>query len=189
MAITPLEIQQKRFRTAFTGYDRNEVETFLTLVASDVEDLVRRLQEAEAETVRQRRLIEEYRGREQAIKETMITAQRVTEEITGTARREADVILSRAELEADRLVEGAQARLTQVLGDIAEAKRQRGQFTAQIRGVVEAHVKLLKLAEAHEDQPQVEDKLAVMRRPASWTTARHAEGEVAELPRSIPANR
>ena len=41
MKLTPLDIQQQQFRTALMGFDKKEVDTFLDLLANDVEELVR----------------------------------------------------------------------------------------------------------------------------------------------------
>jgi cell division initiation protein len=193
MSITPLDIQQKRFRTSWKGLDRSEVDHFLNLIASEIETLNRELNELREDTSRQRRLLDEYRAREGAIKETMITAQRVTEEITDNAKKEADIIIGRAELEAEKLVEGAQERLTEILGDIAEAKRQRTMMLSELRGVVDAHVKLISLAEQSAERPAMEEKLAVMRRPQQvqpvaplGESADVDDADVQELPRTAP---
>jgi len=41
MALTPLDIQQQRFRVSFRGYDPKEVEAFLEQAANAFEDLQR----------------------------------------------------------------------------------------------------------------------------------------------------
>lgn len=166
MSMTPLDIQQKRFQQKGRGVDGVEVERFLQLVASEFETLQRELNTLRDDRGRYERQLEEYRSREEAIKETMITAQRVTEEITEAAKKEADIIVGRAELEAEKLVERAQERLTEVLSDIAEAKRQKVQFVGQVRGAIDTHQQLLKLLE-EEDGPGVEETLKVMRRRGS----------------------
>lgn len=193
MSITPLDIQQKRFRAVWRGLDRAEVDGFLNLIASEFEALNRELNELREDTHRQRRLLDEYRSREAAIKETMITAQRVTEEITENAKKEAEIIIGRAELEAEKLVEQAQERLTELLRDIADAKRQRVQFRSELRGVLDTHRRLLDIADDAEARPKVEENLAVMRRPAPVAPLGKAEGfaeaedaDVQEMPRTVP---
>lgn len=178
MAITPLDIQQQRFRTRFGGgLDKAEVDAFLTAVAAEVERLIRENNELRDEQRTLRRLVEDYRAREEALKETMITAQRVTEEIKRAADKEADIILGRAELEAERIKEQAQQRLTELLAEISEAKRQRTQFLAQLRGLLNTHQRLVDVAESDEaQQPKVEENLAVMRkRPAPVTAVEGAD--------------
>lgn len=164
MALTPLDIQQQRFRTRFGGgLDKTEVDAFLNLVASEVEKLVRDNQEIRDDQRVMKRLLEDYRAREEALKETMITAQKVTEEIKRGAEKEADIILGRAELEAERILDNAQERLTELLRDIGELKRQRVQFLSLLKGTIDHHQALVAVAEA-EGSGKLEDNLAVLRK-------------------------
>ena len=165
MRITPLDIQQQRFGARLRGLDKAEVDAFLHLIAAELETLNRENGELKEDQRHHRRLVEEYREREEALKETMITAQRVTEEITKAAKKEADIIIGRAELEAERIVEHAQGRLTEVLGEIAELKRQRAQFVGQLRGMLGTHSRLLDVVERDDNGPRVEENLTVMRKP------------------------
>ena len=106
MGLTPLDIQQQRFRSRFGGgLDKAEVDAFLNLVATEMEKLVRDNNELREDQRATRRLLEDYRSREDTLKETMITAQKVTEEIKRAADKEADIILGRAELDAERIIE------------------------------------------------------------------------------------
>jgi cell division initiation protein len=169
MAITPLDITQQRFRTKLGGgLDKAEVDAFLSAVAAEVEKLIRENNELKEEQRTMRRLLDDYRAREEALKETMITAQRVTDEIKKGAEKEADIIIGRAELEAERIQEQAVQRRSALLADISELKRQRTELIVQLRGVIATHNRLLDVAEQEEQHaPKVEDNLAVMRkRPA-----------------------
>jgi len=171
MRITPLDIQQQRFRARWRGLDKAEVDAFLHLVATEFEARNRELSELREEQRHHKRLVEDYREREEAIKETMITAQRVTGEITEAAKKEADIIIGRAELEAEKIVEHAQGRLTELLSDIAELKRQRAQLVGQLRGVIGTHTKLLDVIEREESGPKLEENLTVMRKPQRATSS------------------
>src|SRR2546421_10331735 len=98
MPMTPLDIQQQRFRTRFGGaLDIVEDAAFLNAVGAEVERLIRENNELKDEQRVMKRLLDEHRAREEALKETMITAQRVTEEIKRAAEKEADIIIGRAE--------------------------------------------------------------------------------------------
>jgi len=166
MPLTPLDIQQQRFRSRFGGgLDKAEVDAFLNLVATEMEKLVRENNDLREDQRTMKRLLEDYRAREEALKETMITAQRVTEEIKRAAEKEADIILGRAELESERMLERAQERLTELLRDIGELKRQRAQFMAQSKAVIDQHRALLKVAE-DDDGHKLEENLAVLRKRA-----------------------
>jgi cell division initiation protein len=170
MPMTPLEIQQQRFRPRFGGgVDKSEVEAFLTAVAGEVERLIRDSNEARDEARTLRRLVDDYRAREEALKETMITAQRVTEEIKKAADKEADIIIGRAELEAERIQEQAVGRRSELLAEIAELRRQRAQFIGQLKGLLGTHAKLVEVAEQEDvrGDDRLDASLAVLKkRPA-----------------------
>jgi cell division initiation protein len=166
VALTPLDIQQQRFRSRFGGgVDKNEVDAFLNLVAGELEKLLRENNELREEQRASRRLLDEYKGREEALKETMVTAQKVTEELKRSAQKESEIIVGRAELEADRILERAQQRLTELLGDISELKRQRAQLLSQLKATIDQHRALVAVAE-EEGSHGLEDNLAVLRRRA-----------------------
>jgi cell division initiation protein len=144
MNITPLDITQKQFRKAFRGLDAEEVEAFLALVAVEFEALVKENMALREDVTRKAEEIAEHKNRERALQETLVTAQKASEEIRETARKEAEITLSDAEMQAEKIVQGAHARFLRIVDDINELKRQRVQFEAGLRSLVESHVKLLE---------------------------------------------
>ncbi len=156
MKITPLDIHQKQFRRALRGYDRQEVEAFLALVAAEFEELVKENMALHEETRHKDDLVGEYKSRERSLQETLITAQKASEEIREASRKEAEITLSEAELQGEKIVQGAHARFLRIVDDINELRRQRAQFEAQVRAVVEAHRKLLEAFQEPQGQEEVE---------------------------------
>ena len=76
MKLTPLDIQQQQFRTAFWGFDKREVDAFLDVLANDFEQLVRENNALREEIKRKDAELLDHRERERTLKETMITAGR-----------------------------------------------------------------------------------------------------------------
>jgi cell division initiation protein len=150
MKITPLDITQKSFRRALRGFDRQEVEVFLGLVASQVEALARETQTLREDARRMQEEIFDLRSRERTLHETMITAQKACQDIRDAARKEAEITLSEAELQAEKIVQSAHLRFLRIVDDIGEAKRQRVQLEASVRAIAESHLKLL---DAFSDAP------------------------------------
>ncbi len=151
MKLTPLDIQQQQFRSVLWGMDAKEVDAFLDLVAREVERLNRENSQLSEEVARKDAQIQGYREREQTLKETMMTATRVTEEMHQNAKKEAEVVIARAENQAEQIVENAHRRLVRVMEDLDELKRQKAQFEANLRSLIESHSKLL---EAMADRQQ-----------------------------------
>ncbi len=154
MNITPLDITQKQFRKSFRGYDPEEVDAFLSLVAVEFEALVKEVNSLREERQRKDDEIAEHRSRERALQETLVTAQKASEEIRDAARKEAEITISDAELQAEKIVQGAHARFLRIVDDINEMKRQRVQFEAGVKTLVESHLKLIEaFREPGRDEP------------------------------------
>lgn len=143
MKITPIDIRQQQFGRTLRGLDPREVDSFLNLISDALETLSRENDRLKDQLARANRNIDEYRDRERALKETMITAQKITDDIKESAQKEAEVILSRAEIQAEKIIHAANDRLVKIIEDINEMKRQRDQLMSNISGVIASHRKLL----------------------------------------------
>ncbi len=165
MKITPLDIRQKRFETAFRGFTRREVEAFLELVAGEFEEVVKENIALKEEQKRTLARLEQHLERERTLQETMVTAQRISEDLKGSAKKEADIIVASAEHQAEKIVQGAHTKLVQVVEDINELKRQRVQFESQVKSVIDAHSKLLETFRASSgdvERGRVEDNVSFL---------------------------
>lgn len=145
MKITPLDVRQKQFPQKFRGLEPKAVQDYLELLGGELEELIRESLQLKDEIKKRGQRIEEYRDREKTLQETMVTAQRASDDIKEAAKRQADIIVAEAELQAERIVQGAHTRLVQILDEIGELKRQRAQFEAGVRSLVNAELKLLEV--------------------------------------------
>ncbi|MGQ0504835.1 MAG: DivIVA domain-containing protein [Myxococcaceae bacterium] len=166
MKITPLDIRQKRFESAFRGFDQREVEAFLELAAGEFEEIVKENIALKEELKRTQSRVELHQQREHTLQETMVTAQRISEDLKDAAKKEAEIIIAGAEHQAEKIVQNAHQKLVQVVEDINELKRQRIQFESQVRGVIDAHHKLLEsfrqTTGAEKDWERVEDNVSFL---------------------------
>jgi cell division initiation protein len=164
MALTPLDIQQQRFRIGFRGYDPKEVEAFLEQAANACEDLQRENLRLKDEVNKIQGDIEAYRKREDTIKRALLHSQKVLDQMRENARRQADVIVAEAKTKADKLLQHAQSRTAQLQEAIADLKRQRVQVEAEIGFVIESHRRLLESGrEATREIDQLDEKLKILK--------------------------
>lgn len=143
MRLTPLDIQQQEFKSGLWGFDAKEVDAFLDLVAAEVERLVRENNGLRDQVRHKDDELEAHRGREQTLKETMITATRIAEDIRDNAKKEAEIVVARAESQAEQIVQNAHTRVARALEDLDELRRQKAQLEASLRSVLDSHRKLL----------------------------------------------
>ena len=153
MKITPIEIQQQQFKTkVFGGLDDADVDTFLQLVASEMEDLIRENTALKEQLKKASTEIDEHRQREVSLREAMLAAQRVIEEMKANTQKESTLIISEAELKADQILAEAEKRLLQLNTQIQDLRRDKLKFETAMKSLLETHYKLLTLPEAKNGQ-------------------------------------
>jgi len=154
MKISPIDIRESRFKLAFRGYERRDVESFLTMVAQDFENLLRENTELKDEIKNLHNQIEDYKTRESSLREAVIAAQKVAYEMKEAAKKEADIILSKAEFQAEKIIENANRRVTELLKDISELKRQKVELISRLRAILDSHMKLLDIQRGEDSRPE-----------------------------------
>jgi cell division initiation protein len=160
MKISPMDLQRQTFGLQFRGYDKEDVRTYLNLVAEEVAALQRDRDTLEREVQELRALIAEHRERETILKNTLIMAQRVSEDIRDNARKQSEGVVKQAELQADRLLELAQARAHEVERGILELRTHRSALRTDIRALVTRITHFLDL----QEEAEVEDNLRFLKR-------------------------
>lgn len=158
MNITPLDIQQQRFRTRFRGFDPREVDLFLDQMADAFEALLKKNEKMKEDIRRLNQEINGYKNREDTFKRALLNSQSVLEKMKENAQKSADLVLAEAEVKAEKILHRAHNRLAQLHEDIAELKRQRMQIEVEIGAVIKAHTKLLEMSREGMKSIDEEDK-------------------------------
>ncbi|MEO0225389.1 MAG: DivIVA domain-containing protein [candidate division WOR-3 bacterium] len=147
MPRTPLEIRKQEFKKSFRGFDLHEVRTFLEMVASEFENLLR-----ENATLSERNKdldakIEDYRRMERILQETLTTTQKTADELKENSRREANLLIENAKLEAAKILKQANAELAKIKEEISMIEHQRLLLSSEFRGLLESYSRLLERLE------------------------------------------
>lgn len=148
MKITPLDIQQQQFKgKLFGGINPEEVDTFLQAVAQEMEDLNRENASLREQLQRAAAEAEILAQREKDLRDTLLAAQRISEEMKNNARKEAELAVAEAEVQAEKIIAEAENRLIQLKNEIQDLRRQKTQFEASFRALLDSHYKMLSLNE------------------------------------------
>jgi cell division initiation protein len=165
MRITPLDIRKHHFPSRLQGYDRQEVDAFLRMIADDYESVVREAASLREDATRLGVKVEELSANEQIIKETLTTAQKLSEDLRQTAIRESEVRVAEAEVKAEKILDAAHRRAARLAEDIREMKILRTRLSAAVRTTIETHLELLEgLSEDVPEDPLLQGKVASLRR-------------------------
>ena len=159
MRISPIDIQQKQFKSRPFGYEKTGVDQFLEMLAEELERLIGKNQNLQESLDRVNATLSEMREREETLKETLVTTQKITTELKSTARREVDVMMAEAEIKAERLMHNAEERRGQLIEEVQEIKRQKIDFEVSLRGLLEKHIRMIDLNTVALDAPDADARM------------------------------
>ena len=130
--LTPLEVRKKKgdFRRAMRGYEPAQVDDFLDIVADRLEQVVREHTALKERVGGLERQVAEYRERERALTDALVTAQTMREEIRVKTTQEVDQLKQRAEADAGTRIQQAQQQ-AEALRHEAEALLRQAREEAE----------------------------------------------------------
>jgi cell division initiation protein len=155
MKITPLDIRKQEFRKTFKGYDKNEVDIFLEMLAKEIENIIRDNKSMADQLKELDSKIEDYKRMETTLQNTLTSTQKTTDEIRRNARKEAEMILQKAKLQASEIIENAAAKVKDLQSQISALRNQKNGFVIQLRSFLSSQLKMLEEVEminVHEKQ-------------------------------------
>ena len=128
MRLTYLDILEQCFHDKFRGYNKQEVDTFLRLIADDFKSMV-----------------EEIKDKDYEIKNLHSTMKSRPEEIdTSIATEKAKKIVNVAKNQVEELRKESIKELEQLIQDIEELKKQKSILTKNIKSTATEHLNKIK---------------------------------------------
>lgn len=170
MALTPQDIHHKEFRSArFGGYNEEEVDSFLDLVADDFERMIHENTDIGQQLELVRKRIAEFEEMQTSLQSALLAATRSAEAIGEQARQEAEATVNKAQEEADSLIRGAQEQARQMTlraqnerqkleRDFTRLRDIKRRYMDSLRQIAEGHLREVEDLEAREDaEPPIEE--------------------------------
>ena len=143
LRITPLDVRNHVFPRSWSGYDRDEVDSFLRIVSGDYEATLRELQLVREEVGRLEQRVQELLANETLLKETLTTAQHLSEDLKQTAMKEAEMLVSEAEIQGEKVLDAAHRRAARLAEELREMKNVRSRVAASLRATLEHHLEMI----------------------------------------------
>ena len=162
MNVSPLDLRQQRFRSAFRGFDKVEVTSFLAAVADDYEQALRETDRLRQDLTRMEAVLNEHREAERNLRNTLMTAQKLADDIRKNAEEEGRRIVRDAEGQSDLLLEKTQARLEDVQREIDGLKLKRKDVETTIEATIQTLRNTLEFVREQEQRDR-EEKILLHR--------------------------
>lgn len=143
MRITPLDIRKQPFRKTVMGFDRDEVNSFLEMVANEFEQIIKQNDEQATNVKLQQERIDAYEKIEKTLNETLITAQRATDEAKLNAQKEAELIIKDAQIRANKYEDRSRQKVNELESELMSLRTQRDSFLVRFKSMLRDQLALL----------------------------------------------
>ncbi|MBC7421671.1 MAG: DivIVA domain-containing protein [Bdellovibrio sp.] len=153
----PTEIAHKTFEKKMMGYDQDEVSDYLTVVAAQMEALLQERNSLREALKDKEMSLLEYKDRDQVLKQTITSVSQMTERMRGDAERESKLIINDAQQKAEMITRDAKDSLKKTYEQIADLKKMRMQFEANLKAMTQAHLSLLEQGDSFMPKMRIPD--------------------------------
>ncbi len=141
--ITPIEIQNKVFKSGGLGYDKKDVDGFMEELLDNYEALYRERMEMNDRINVLNEGLQYYKTIEKTLQKALVLAERTAEETKGTAMKNALLIEQEAVSKANVILEDAKRELDQIRKQTIELVRQYDMYKAKFKSLVNSQTELL----------------------------------------------
>ena len=133
----------KKFSTSFKGYNKNEVNNFISDVTKNYEDMLNRLKETDRELQLLKQENIKYKNLEETLNRAIIVANDTATQIRKTTKDEAELILSDARKNASRIVNDALMKAERAENNARELQRRVENYKRRVKQVIDEQKELI----------------------------------------------
>jgi cell division initiation protein len=189
--LTPQEVAEKTFSAndkRTTGYDMQEVDTFLDQITADYAALANENNDLRIKLKLLADKVNEYRETEGAIRATLYTAQKTANNLVAEAQQKREAILNALEEDIRSRKQSYDDEIADCHARLAAARQQTASYVASVRKLTADHQRYLdalpeeivggRLSEEYEEE---QDAVEVARQAAE-----QVENEPVQIPELEP---
>ena len=127
----------KKFTTSVNGYNKNEVNDFVSMVIDEYEKLLNKSKEKDQQIVILKNKLEHYTGLEDSLNRAIFVAEDSAKELRRTASNEAKLIIEDAKRNASRIVNDSLVKAAETDAQVEKLKTQIKIYKARIKQTIE----------------------------------------------------
>jgi cell division initiation protein len=150
MKLTAMDIKRQEFKKAFRGYDSVEVDTFLDMIASELDELTKTNKELQNKVTDTQTQLQDYKSMEKTLQATLMQAQDVSQKEVENAKREAQLVIKEAELKASQILDKTRNDHTRLKEDIAILKAKKNTIAARLKLLLNSELELIRALDVDE---------------------------------------
>lgn len=153
MSLTPVEIRHVRLGRRPLGYDREATDRLLEKVVASFEDAWRERADLRDEVERLQGELQRHREVEEALRNTLLSAERMADELRAQAHRESDLILEEARAKARETIGEAEGERERIRTEIRRLRSLETDVRAEYRAFLLAALDRLESDTKERQKP------------------------------------
>lgn len=171
--ITPIEIQNKTFKSGGLGYDKRDVDQFMKELLGNYENLYRENIEMKDKISSLTDALQQYKYIEKTLQKALVLAEKTAEDTKQLAQKEAKRIEKEAQLKYQIVLGDAKNELNKIHKQTVKLMQQYEMYRAQFKNLAQAQIELIEsesfglsvanidelLGEPAEEEKPVEDRV------------------------------
>jgi cell division initiation protein len=189
MAIRPVDIRRKEFKSGLRGYDANQVDDFLDAVADEFERIFAENQRLMEEMTTLRGRLEQFEQLEESIQSALVQAEQAARDLRQNANKEAELIVREAKGRAHQILADSSGRVERVQESYEVLRKAKQEFGNDFRRLLKSYLAVLDnadVASAKEIEASLRERLdlesvATAREAAETRRLERDRGELAPL--------
>ena len=134
----------KKFKRSIRGYNREEVNAFVSEVIDQVEKMVAQIKEKDMQIQALNTTLSKYKNMEETLNKSILMAQETSEQMKKMARIESENIINDAKKNANKIVNDALSRASKVESESAILKKNIQIFKTRIKNIVEQQLQIIE---------------------------------------------
>lgn len=134
----------KKFSTSINGYNKQEVNEFVNLVAKEYEAMLNHLKEANDQNKRLLDEIEKYKDMQSSFNKAILAAEDASSQMRKMAKNEAKLIIDEAKKNASRIINESLLRADKIQSDSEELRRRTEILKRKIRQSIELELEAIE---------------------------------------------
>ena len=133
----------EKFKTAFNGYNKEDVNSFIRSVTKEYESMLERLKKSDAENEDLKKKLVEYQNLENTLRRSLLIAEESNKELRRVAKNESIQMVEEARRNASRIVNDALIKAERIESNADALKRRAIMYKRKIKQLLDEQNQML----------------------------------------------
>lgn len=181
--LTPVEIQNRMFKSGGLGYDKKDVDGFMKEISDSYEELYREKMELTDKVNVLNEGLQYYKTIEKTMQKALILAEKTADETKAAAQKTARQIEDEAVTKSQLIVSDAKRELERLHQQTVQLLQQYETYKAQFKSLAAAQIQLLESESFQINIASLPQPTFPERKASEAEGQKHRQEEEEELPK------